>query len=1555
MSYSPPPLRHPVPTHPVYIQDPPSAPASPDGYQRFSSSSDTTNSQPPYVPAYSSHFPAPPIPQPDFTAWGMNDATAQLGMQLGQSAVAAGQDYVQRNFGTIFPSTSLKHHFNVSNSYVINKIRIILFPWLQKPSAWRRQVVRSENGHTAVWDSPRDDINSPDLYIPSMALVTYILLCALYAGLSKQFHTKILGEAFSRGIAVLILDFAFVKLGCYFLNVHDSGSLVDIVAYGGYKFVGVIFVLIPSLLQLNTTLINTILFLYAFFANAFFLLRSLRSVFLPDASAQLVSNPNPTSTATVTPAARRRRVIFLFLEAILQFLYMALSPEMGIGATNLPNSPALSRFPWLTLGLGNKSTNASSDPLYHNDQDSDPMYIPYSGPVEPPKIPFRRRAERDSWGDLIEGENDDDDDDETEKSPSDFHNPAYSNHPFASGTLEQTKSYRPRTQLTVASVAQRPLPASGGVGESPMPALSQQRDTSNERNRSSIVSIFSFTGQTKKASKPLLRRLTKTGTSHRRSSSTGSNSLLGFTTRASDAAYHYTEQASSNDGQSTSNPAVPSHQGKPTSSSDTSPRHPYSYPFPSSSPNDGPHSAPLPDSIPTAFPSKQRVGIPAFILTEPQEKIHQASHPFTVRAVRGSTSTPDLRIGSPSNSPSRLHNNRASPKPKTKERWLSPETWCDALLFPRPRLKSKASNNDANVVHTVSLPPSPVDKNKSKRSALPRGVPERGVVSRVLAHSKSLVDLGKGPEDLFRAQDSSVHQTQVDVITSSKTRAPRPKSWALDDLALPTPVPSLSKVLEEGEQLECQRKQWQDQAVNSFQNKFTRSISRSRSKSLTQKGRKNQSARPSNIDFLAARACLGNQTLAPVVHYGHYNASLPYSSEPLNNASSPSQSAKESRFKTSGSLSRGHSRSESFGKAVLKKAKLVGRTRMDDEALDTDNKLESAIRGDNTKVIRLVDPALPRNPSPFTSDSPTPSGSVVSDANIGIALTTPPLVDSPPDVENVHMRSHPYAQGGMYSFSGGPARNETEPDLSTYMVASKSGHTPEPNKSPSPDSTRGVQDGLTSMSYHPYAQQFSSRSSYILEAKDPYSDVPEPSKIRAQLSPGVVRDVPSEDIQYLPFNSEHGDEPELNKYSRNSQVINDTVGVAEALAFAVKDNGLVANRGQADGNAHRLASTSAPKRIYRQPVQYNAARPPHLLLPQRKVLEPYSAHTFASSPLLHQQQSPRPLNPDDHQFQMEPTSVSPPILSPSQSPHFFSGPDDLTGFYDLFYDPNHRALQKITTSSSTSGSEIRVESHRRTESGLTSLTRQLNEEIEQLALEQRENQNSRSSMTDSQISEALKNAGSPLRFIFEETSLPGSPGQHMISPFQPSSNFIPEDVESSSRASSPLEAEQDERALLRVGVVGSVSTPPLVDGDHRVSFTGQMSSPINERTKPAEGQDITSKPRTNSGLQPPSADPTRSSYITTSSMSRMSGLSDFPVPPQPDTAEHMSLISSYYEESYSRGTFNAPSSLIPTFDDTLMVHSDEHRHPRYTTASGVEEMDELVAALSSHSHSTVRH
>ncbi|KAL9714910.1 Protein transport protein yif1 [Leucoagaricus gongylophorus] len=311
--FSPPPLRHPVPKHPSYIPEPPSTPVSPHGYQRYSSSP-----VPPTLPPYANPY-AHNLPPANLAPWDIDTTTAQLGMRLGHSAVAAGQEYMQRNFGTLFPTTNLKHHFNVSNSYVMLKLKLILFPWSHKP--WVRRVRRSDNGQSE-WQPPRDDINSPDLYIPVMAIVTYILLTAIHRGLEKNFNPKILGESASRAIAVVILDFVFVKLGCYFLNIQGSSQVVDLIAYGGYKFIGVILTITSGFLKSSP--MWTLVFIYSFLANAFFLLRSLRSVVLPDPSISISTNPNPTTTVTVNPAQRRRRITFLFFEAVLQILYMAI-------------------------------------------------------------------------------------------------------------------------------------------------------------------------------------------------------------------------------------------------------------------------------------------------------------------------------------------------------------------------------------------------------------------------------------------------------------------------------------------------------------------------------------------------------------------------------------------------------------------------------------------------------------------------------------------------------------------------------------------------------------------------------------------------------------------------------------------------------------------------------------------------------------------------------------------------------------------------------------------------------------------------------------------------------------------------------------------------------------------------------------------------------------------------------------------------------------------------------------------------------------------------------
>lgn len=80
----------------------------------------------------------------------------------------------------------IKHHFNVSNSYVIRKIRLVLFPWLHRP--WARQRVGGVVGpgpgagpgqvqvQGGEFMPPREDLNSPDLYIPGVFVFFFCLV-----------------------------------------------------------------------------------------------------------------------------------------------------------------------------------------------------------------------------------------------------------------------------------------------------------------------------------------------------------------------------------------------------------------------------------------------------------------------------------------------------------------------------------------------------------------------------------------------------------------------------------------------------------------------------------------------------------------------------------------------------------------------------------------------------------------------------------------------------------------------------------------------------------------------------------------------------------------------------------------------------------------------------------------------------------------------------------------------------------------------------------------------------------------------------------------------------------------------------------------------------------------------------------------------------------------------------------------------------------------------------------------------------------------------------------
>ncbi|KAF2237870.1 ER to Golgi transport protein-like protein Yif1 [Viridothelium virens] len=242
----------------------------------------------------------------------MNDSTAQMGFQVGKSAVMAGQEYMEQNFNRYINVSALKHYFNVSNSYVVHKLFLVLFPWRHRP--WSRKQAFNPNGaqdSPSVFLPPRDDINSPDMYIPVMAFVTYILLSTLLAGLRGAFHPELLGLTATTAFGVVIFEILGLKLGCYILSISNESQLLDLVAYSGYKFVGIIVTLVVAEIvnggKGTGGWVGWGVFLYCYFADAFFLLRSLRYVLLPESRPDQSSAP----TQTVARAQRSRRTWFL--------------------------------------------------------------------------------------------------------------------------------------------------------------------------------------------------------------------------------------------------------------------------------------------------------------------------------------------------------------------------------------------------------------------------------------------------------------------------------------------------------------------------------------------------------------------------------------------------------------------------------------------------------------------------------------------------------------------------------------------------------------------------------------------------------------------------------------------------------------------------------------------------------------------------------------------------------------------------------------------------------------------------------------------------------------------------------------------------------------------------------------------------------------------------------------------------------------------------------------------------------------------------------------------
>ncbi|KAK4229555.1 putative hrf1 domain-protein [Podospora fimiseda] len=310
-----PPLHHPVPQHVSTVpqlRSPPPLTSQPQS-QGYDGS--------PYQQQHQAQG-QPGIAGNMFGQYGnfINDPTAQLASQFGQTALRQGQDYLERNVNRLVNVSALKHYFTVTNSYVINKLFLVLFPWRHKP--WtRRQASGGGNGFLP----PRDDINSPDMYIPVMSVVTYIFLRSLIAGLQGKFQPEIFGNTALTALGVVIIELLGLKAGTYILNISNQSQLLDLIAYSGYKFVGVIVTISISEIVSGGKgtggWVGWTLFIYTFLANSLFLMRSLKYVLLPE-NNEASRDPMQSMHPLESRANKSKRTKFLFIYSYIVQLFL---------------------------------------------------------------------------------------------------------------------------------------------------------------------------------------------------------------------------------------------------------------------------------------------------------------------------------------------------------------------------------------------------------------------------------------------------------------------------------------------------------------------------------------------------------------------------------------------------------------------------------------------------------------------------------------------------------------------------------------------------------------------------------------------------------------------------------------------------------------------------------------------------------------------------------------------------------------------------------------------------------------------------------------------------------------------------------------------------------------------------------------------------------------------------------------------------------------------------------------------------------------------------------
>ncbi|XP_053133390.1 protein YIF1A [Hemicordylus capensis] len=230
------------------------------------------------------------------------DPVANVAMAYGTTIASQGKDIVHKEIHRFMSINKLKYFFAVDTSYVMKKLALLVFPYVHQN--WEVRY------HRDVPLTPRQDVNAPDLYIPSMAFITYILLAGMTLGLQKRFSPEVLGVCASTAFVWVVIEVLALLLGLYLATVQSDLSTFDLLAYCGYKYVGMIMAVVGGLIFGSNG--YYIALAWASCALMYFMVRSLRMKILPSMVQEGLSRPSGRAQMYVTLAAAAFQPLILY-------------------------------------------------------------------------------------------------------------------------------------------------------------------------------------------------------------------------------------------------------------------------------------------------------------------------------------------------------------------------------------------------------------------------------------------------------------------------------------------------------------------------------------------------------------------------------------------------------------------------------------------------------------------------------------------------------------------------------------------------------------------------------------------------------------------------------------------------------------------------------------------------------------------------------------------------------------------------------------------------------------------------------------------------------------------------------------------------------------------------------------------------------------------------------------------------------------------------------------------------------------------------------------------